>query len=225
MGILVSSSHFFSLLLLSPYREDSSHFPCSSVKVPPMGVSSPQIYPTWVLPTGCNSSQTAPAWVLPTGCSPSGTGCSSLGPPWGSQVLPANLLHCGLLSLHGSIGPGRSLLQHRLPTGSQLLSGIHLLRRGVPLAAVGSLIHHRPPWTAVGQPTLPWSSSRAAGKNSLLRHLEHLLPAPSSLTLVSAELFLSHGLTPLSWLRFHYRFFPFLTVIPEALAPSLLAWP
>jgi len=33
-------------------------------------------------------------------------------------------------SLHGSTGPGRSLLQRRLPMGSQPSPGIHLLRRG-----------------------------------------------------------------------------------------------
>jgi len=33
--------------------------------------------------------------------------------------------------LHGATGPARSLLQHRLPTGSQPPSGIHLLWLGV----------------------------------------------------------------------------------------------
>jgi len=73
------------------------------------------------------------------------TNCPSMGPshgvqsfkllqrgsPLGSQALPANFLRCGLLSLHRSTGPGRSLLQHRVPTGSQPPSGIHLLRLGV----------------------------------------------------------------------------------------------
>ncbi|KAK4807205.1 hypothetical protein QYF61_024325 [Mycteria americana] len=53
------------------------------------------------------------------------------GSPTGTQVLPANLFQHGLLSLHRSIGPARSLLQRRLPTGSQPLSGIHLLWHGV----------------------------------------------------------------------------------------------
>jgi len=39
---------------------------------------------------GCSSSQTAPAWVLPMGCSPSGTGCSSMGAPWGHSLLQAS---------------------------------------------------------------------------------------------------------------------------------------
>ena len=53
------------------------------------------------------------------------------GSPTGSQVLPANLLQCGLLSLHRATGPARSLLQHWLPMGSQPPLGIHLLWRGV----------------------------------------------------------------------------------------------
>ena len=83
----------------------------------------------WVLPTGCSSSRTAPAWVLSTGCSPSGAHCSSVGPPWGHKSYQKT---CSVgSSLHRSAGPARSLLQHRLPTGSQPPSGTHLLRRGV----------------------------------------------------------------------------------------------
>jgi len=40
---------------------------------------------------------------------------------------------------------------------------------------VGYLLHCGPPWAAEGQPASPWSSSQAAGE-SLLWHLEHLLP-------------------------------------------------
>ena len=53
------------------------------------------------------------------------------GSPMGSQVLPTNLLQHGLLSLHRATGPGRSLLQHGLPTVSLPSSGIHLVWRGV----------------------------------------------------------------------------------------------
>jgi len=48
-------------------------------------------------------------------------------------------------SLHRSTGPGRGLLQHRLPTGSQFPSGIHLLRHGVP--STGYRWISAPPWT------------------------------------------------------------------------------
>jgi len=40
-------------------------------------------------------------------------------------------------------------------------------------------------------------------------------PPPSSLTLVSAELFLSHCLTPLSLLLLHRRFFPFINMLSQ----------
>jgi len=45
----------------------------------------------------------------------------------GSQALTVNLLQCGLLSLYGFTGPARSLLQCKLPMGSQPPLGIHLL--------------------------------------------------------------------------------------------------
>jgi len=68
----------------------------------------------------------------------------------------------------------------------------------LPRATGGYLIHRGLPQTAEGQPASPWSSSRAAREHSLLQHLEHILPPSSSMTLVSAELLLSHRLTPLS---------------------------
>jgi len=100
-------------------------------------------------------------------------------------ILP--LLLAGACS---SAGPPRdhSLLQASTCSGAGSLSG----------ATGVYLLHHGPPWAAGGQPTSPWSSSRAAGENSLLWLPEHLLLPLSSLTLVSAELFLSHCLTPLS---------------------------
>jgi len=76
---------------------------------------------------GCSSSQTAPAWVPSMGCSPSGTGCSSVGPPWGHKSCQQTCFSVGC-SLCGSTGPGRSLLQHRFSVVSQPPSGIHLLQ-------------------------------------------------------------------------------------------------
>ncbi|KAK4828209.1 hypothetical protein QYF61_024643 [Mycteria americana] len=72
----------------------------------------------------------APAWVPSMGCSPSGTDCSSVGPPQGHKSCQQTCSSVGS-SLHGPTGPARSLLQHRLPMGSQPPSGIHLLQRGV----------------------------------------------------------------------------------------------
>jgi len=136
-----------------------------------------------------------------TGCSPPGTGCSSVGHPRDHKPCQQTCSGVGS-SLHGSAGPARSLLQHGLPTGSLLPSDIPLLRCGVP--STGYRWISAPPWTSMdcrGQLASPWSSTRAAREDSLLRHLEHLLPSPL-LTLVSAELFLSHHLTPLSSLQF-----------------------
>ena len=83
-------------------------------------------------------------------------------------------------------------------------------------SAGGYLLHHGPPWTAGEQPTSPWSSSQAAREGSLLRHFEYLFPPPSSLTLVSAELFLSHCLNSLYNCCFTPEFFfPFLNMFPQ----------
>jgi len=142
--------------------------------------------------------QTASAWVPFTGCSPSGTGCSSMGPHgvtspaskpalvWTSFSTAPQVLE-GACSSMGS-PRGHSLLQAF--TCSSVMS--------LPWAIGGYLLHRGPPWTTGEQPASLWSSSRAAREDSLLWRLEHLLPPPSSLILVSAELFLSHGLAPLS---------------------------
>jgi len=138
--------------------------------------------------------QTVPPWVLPMGCSSSGTGCSSMGPPQGHKPCQQTCssapvwapLSTGLQVLAGacsSVGfpQGHSFLQ------ASTLSGVGSL----PQATGGDLLHCGPPWTTGEQPASSWSSSRVAREESLLQHFEHLLPPPSSLALVSAELFLS----------------------------------
>jgi len=90
--------------------------------------------------------------------------CPSVGGPFhGVQSFRNRLLQCGSprshkpcqyacsgmgFSLHGSAGRGRSLLQHRLPMGSQIPSGIHLLWHGVP--STGYRWRSAPPWTSMG---------------------------------------------------------------------------
>ena len=96
--------HSFLLRAKTPHT-----LPLLQCEVSVTGDSSLQTSPTWVLPTGCSSSQTAPARVSSTGCSPSGTGCSSVGPPRGSNPYQQTCSGVGS-SLHGSAGPGRSLL-------------------------------------------------------------------------------------------------------------------
>jgi len=151
------------------------------------------------------------------------TNYPSVGPSHGVQSFRNRLLQCG--SPHGVTSPASkpALVWVPLSTGPQVLAevccsvgspqGHSLLQTStcfslgsLPRATDGYLLHHGPPWAAGEQPASPWSS-QVASEESLLLHLEHLLPPPSSLTLVSAELFLSHRLTPLSSLLFYCRFF------------------
>jgi len=63
------------------------------------------------------------------------------------------------------------------PQGHSFLQASPCYRVGsLPWATGGALLCCGPVWAAGGQPASPWSSSRAARENSLLRHLEHLLP-------------------------------------------------
>lgn len=85
---------------------------------------------------GYSSLETAPAWVLATGCSPSETDCSSTGP---LQVLPENLLWCGLLSTACSFCQEPALawalhgLQHGYLLQYGVLHGLHGVCRVVSL--------------------------------------------------------------------------------------------
>ena len=151
------------------------------------------------------------------GCGRSGTGCSSMGPPGGHKPYQQTCCRVGSC-LCGSTGPGRSLLRCGLPTGSQP-PGIHQLQCGVPSMGCGWI--SAPPWTSMGSrgtACLTMIFIKSCRGKFLLWRLEHLLPLLLSLTFVSAELFLSHSLTPLSQLLLPSSFFPLLKyVIIEAL--------
>jgi len=158
------------------------------------------------------------------GCSPSGTGCSSVGPPWG---LPCQQT-CSSLGFFLSLSTGPQVLAGAyssmgFPWGHNLFQASTCSRVGsLPRATGGYLLHSGPPWAAGAQPVSPWSFIIDC------RGISALVPAappppPSSLTMVSVGLFLSHHLTPLSGLLFHCRFFPLLKyVIPEVLPPLLM---
>jgi len=144
--------------------------------------------------------QAAPAWVPHGVTSPA----SKPAPAWapfstGPQVLPGA---CSSAGLH---------------MGSQLPSGIHLLRRGVP--STGCRWRSAPPWTLMdcrgtSCRTMVFSTSCKRKLSALASQAPP--PAPASLTLVSAELFLSYRLTPLSSLPFSRSFFfPFLTLLSQ----------
>jgi len=156
-----------------------------------------------------------PSVVPSMECSPSGTGWSSVGPLQGHK--PCQQTCSGVdSSLHRSAGPGRGLLQRGLPTGSQLPSGIHLLQRGVP--STGYRWISAPPWTSVDcrETTSLAMVFVTSCKGRLSAPTFQVPPPPPSLTLVSAELFLSHSLTPLSRLPLHCSFFlPFLNMLSQ----------
>jgi len=126
--------------------------------------------------------------------------CGSL---TGSQVLPANLLRRGLLcpQVHRSWQePASAWAPHRVKVSfghpSALAWG--------PFHGLQVDIYSTRDLRGLQGDNLPHHglSSQAARENFLLWHLKHILPSPSSLTLVSAELFLSHPLSPLSRLPF-----------------------
>jgi len=147
-----------------------------------------------------------------------------VGPPWGHEPCQQSCSGMGF-SLHGSAGPGRSLLQSGLPTGSQPPSDIHLLWCGV--TSTGCRWRSAPLWTSMdcrGTTCFTMVCIMSCKGRLSAPASRAPPPPPSSLTLVSADLFLSHHLTPLSSLPFLRSFlFPLLNyVIIEALAPSLI---
>jgi len=176
MGAVVSSSHVVSAAPSSSGAEILTLCPCSSVRSLSWETVLHKLLQCESFPWAAPLHKLPQHGSLPTGCSPSGTGCSSMGPPRGHKPCQQTCSGVGS-SPHGPTGPGRNLLQHRLPTGSQPPSGITCSSVGsLPRATGGDPLHRGHPWTAGTQPASPWSSSRAAREGSLLWHLEHLLP-------------------------------------------------
>jgi len=140
--------------------------------------------------------QAAPAWV-----------------PHGVTSPVSNLLRRGLLgpqvlagacSITGSPW-GHSLLQ------ASTCSGVGSL----PRATGGYLLHYGPLWAAGEQPASLWSSSRAVRENSLLQHLEHLLPSLFTNLGVCRDVSLTSSHSSLSTATFTAVFFPFLNMLPQ----------
>jgi len=142
---LRSVQHTWALPLLPPQGKNSSH----SAPAPARGPSHERQF-------SMNCSSVGPSH----GVQSFRNRCSSVGPPWGHTPCQQICSSVGS-SLCWSTGPARSLLQHRLPMGSQPPLGTPHSGMGYPWTAGGDGLHHGPPW--------------AAGE-SLLRHLEHLLP-------------------------------------------------
>ena len=120
--------------------------------------------------------------------------CSSVGPPQGHKCCHQTCSNVG--SIHGSTGPARSLLQCGLPMGVTCLRAPTCSGVGSP---TGCGWVSAPPFTSVGA----GHSCLTVGCSTGCGGISALVPGappppPSSLTLVSAELFLSHILTSLS---------------------------
>jgi len=192
MGVAVSSSHLVSAAPSSSGGGLLTLCPCSSVRSLPRETVLHELPQRGSFPRAAVlQEQAAPVWVPPRqGHKPCQQTCSGMG-----------------TSLHGSISPGRSLLQRGLPTESQPPSGIHLLWHGVP--STGCRWRSAPPWTSMGcRGTACLTMVFSTGCRGISAPAPGAPPPPpSSLALVSAELFLSHRLTPLSSLLFYHSFF------------------
>jgi len=182
MGVVVSSSH---VVFAAPSTSGGgllTLFPCSSI--------------------GSLSWETVLHELLK--CESFQNRLLQRGSPVGSQVLPANLLQRGLLSAVPQVLPGACSCMG-FPRSHSLLWASSCSGMG---SSTGCRWISAPPCTRMGHRDtaclMPWSSSWAAGE-SLLQLLDH--PPPSSLNSVSAGLFLSHHLTPLSRLLFQSGFF------------------
>jgi len=221
---LWSVHHTLSLLLLVPQREDSSHSsPAPVYRFLSRETVLHKLLQRESLPRAAALHELPQHGSPPTRCSPSGTGCSSMGTPRGHEPFQQTCSGMGS-SLHRSAGPGRSLLQCGLPTVSQLPSGIHLLQCGVP--STGCRWISAPPWTFMNcRGTACLTMVCIMGCREISAPAPEAPPAPlSSLNMVSAELFLSHRLTPLSSLPFYQLIFlPLLKyIVTEVLSPSLI---
>jgi len=213
MGIVVSSPHVVSAAPCPSGGGLLTLFPCSSMRSLSQETALHKLLQ-------CESFPQAPALhELPQrGSFPWGAVLQEqAAPAWVPHRVTSPASKPALVWTPLSTGPGRSLLQSRLPMGSQPPSGIHLLQCGVP--PMGCRWISAPPWTAMGcrgttcltmvfitscKGRLPALASRAPP------------PLPSSLTLVSAELFLSHHLTPVSQQLSHCSFFfPFLNTLSQ----------
>jgi len=136
--------------------------------------------------------------------------CSSMGPFFGlqsfrnrllhprsstgSQVLPENMLQCGLLST-GSHVLLEACSNTGSPCGHSSFEHPPALAWGAPQFAGGYQVCHEPPWAAGGLPA--FIMVLTTGCRGISAPVPESHPPPSSsLTLISAGLLLSHILTP-----------------------------
>lgn len=222
---LPSVHHMLSLLLLPPQGKDSSWSSPAPLSGPSQQRQFSKNFFNISPSHGLSSLQTAPEWVLSTACSPLGLGCSSNGSPAGSTVLPENLLQCGLFLPRGQ-------KSSQEPAAAQSSHGVTSFFQAFTFSSRGSSMGCR--WISAtlwismgftGTPASSWSGPWAAGE-SLLQHLEHLLPflvhSPWCLPSCSSLMFsLLSSLDKIFFLHNNYIFF-LKTLSPEALPPLLI---
>jgi len=209
MGVMVSSSHVVSAAPSSSGGRLLTLFPCSRVRSLswetvlhkllqresfPQAASLHELPQRGSFPRGAAlQEQAAPAWDPHGFTRPA----SKPAPVWAP-------LSTGLQVLAGACSSTGS------PQGHSFLQASTCSSTGsLPQATGGDLLHHGPPWAAGGQPasTMVFIMGYTGKLSS---------PASRALTLVSAELFLSHLLTPLSQVPFPtVSFFPFLNMLSQ----------
>jgi len=158
------------------------------------------------------------------GCSPSGTGCSSVGPHGVTSPASKPAPVWAPLSTGPQVLPG-ACSQRGLPTGSQLPSGIHLLRHGVP--SMGCRWVSAPPWTSMGcrgTACLTMVFSMGCKGNLFSGILSTFFPFFTDLGVCSC---FSHFISLLSNCHFTTAFFfPFLNMLAQRrYHRCCLAWP
>jgi len=130
MGAAVSPSHVVSAAPFSSGGGLLTLFPSSSLTSLSRETVLHKLLQCESFPRAAALHELLQGGSFPWGADLQGTGCSSVGPPQGHKPGQQTCSSVGS-SLHGATDPGKSLLQCRLSTGSQLPSSVHLLWCGV----------------------------------------------------------------------------------------------
>ena len=193
---LQSVYHTLSLPLLPPEGEDSSHY-------------SPT--PTWwsgQFFTSCSKVS------LSHRVQSFRNRLRQHGSPMGWQVLPSDLIQCGLLPISGpQVLPG-ACPSTSFPQDHSFLweSTCFSVESSTGCSYISVPLCTSMDWRGtVCLSVVFTTSSRGISAPAP----EAPPPPPSSLTLMPAELFLSHSLTHLSQLLPHSKFFPFLSMLSQ----------
>jgi len=197
-------------------------FPCSGMGSLPQETVLHELLQCEFFPWAAILHNLLQCGSFPCGAVPSGTGCSSVGPPLRHKPCQQTCSGVGS-SLHGSAGPGRSLLQHGAPHGitasfrhpSALVWGpFHRLQVEIcSTMDLYGLQGHSLPYCGLHH--------RLQGRN--LCSCAWSTAFPSFTDLGVCRLVFSHIVTLLS-LHCHFTagFYLLKHVLPEVLPPSLI---